>query len=200
MDENELIFQYPRSDQRSLLIENYKNRVTAAHIKQKKLLIFCVLFIVLTIAASSFSNILSVISAFALLAGIFVLKRNSEQHHFLEISAGESKAEFCYYQNGKATLYTIPYDSILASAIDEEKYDNVIIVIDKSKKLICTVIGKNGETYEKPCPEYISFRVKPFSSEQGFFLYYAPKLFGLSTDRLKILNTFGKESEYFNSF
>ena len=200
MNENELIFQYPRSDQRSLLIENYKNKVADTHSKQKKLLSCCVFFIALTIAVSSISDLLSAVSAIGLLVSIFFLKHNSDQHHFLEISASDHNIKFCYHQNDKATLYTLPYDSILTSAIDDEKYDNVIIVIDKSKKLICTVIGKNGEKYEKPCPEYISFRVKPFSSEQGFFLYYAPKLFGLSTDRLKILNTFGKENEYFNSF
>ncbi len=200
MHENELIFKYPRPDQRSLMIENYQNGVTAAHIKQRKLLICCVFLIMLTIIFSRFSSVLSVISAFALIASIFLLKRNSEQHQFLEISAGDDKVEFCYHQNGKSTLYTLPYDSILTSTIDEEKYENVIIVVDKSKDLNCTVTGKSGEKIEKPCPEYISLHVRPFSSEQGFFLYYAPKLFGLNTDRLKILNTFGRESEYFDSF
>lgn len=199
MHTNELIFQYPLSDQRSLMIENYNNRVKTAHKKQCRLLICSVFFIVLTIILSRVSSVLSIISALALLASIFFLKRNSEQQQFLEISAGENKVELCYHQNNKATTYSLPYDSILTSTIDEEKYENVIIVVDKSKDLNCTVTGKSGEKIEKPCPEYISLHVRPFSSEQGFFLYYAPKLFGLNTDRLKILNTFGRESEYFDS-
>lgn len=197
--ENKIIYQYPMEEQREVILNSYSHLVNLKHKKSKKLLILCAALLIATLVFIKISSLLSVITSIALLFSVCVLRKHNEFEHFLEITAYEDNVQFSYYSDNNRTVYIIPYEDIVSATIDENGYDNTVIVVKKEHHISCFSYDKNDNLIQKSCPECISFCLNPFSPEQGFFLYYAPKLFKFSSDRMKILNTFGNENDYFNS-
>lgn len=197
---NDIVYQYPLFIERDEIISKYDNIVKNKSKKQQKLLIFCIVSIIFTIIFSSINSTVTTISSIVLFIVMINMKRNSVGVHMLEITADIHKIDLIYHQNSKKTHISLPYKCIKSSLIDEKNYNKVIVYIENCSEIVYETIHKNGETSTCNYSSMIQFDINQFSSEQGFFLYYAPKLFNLNADRMKILNTFGPESVYFNSF
>lgn len=124
--------------------------------------------------------------------------------HALVIEAYESYIDLQFYtsEHSYSTRAHLLYSDIMALNLSD-KYDNVTIsYVNRSGKSYVRLIGADGtEQARKPKHDnFFSAELNPYTPEQGFFLYYAHKLFDVKINqktRKKILKKFGDEEMYF---
>lgn len=133
----------------------------------------------------------------------FYRKINS---HALVIEAYESyidlqyhSSEYSYYTNAH-----LLYSDIMALNFSD-KYDRVTIsYVNRSGKSYVRQFGADGKELKHNLKQdnFFSANLNAYTPEQGFFLYYAHKLFGTeqsTKERKKILKKFGDAELYFGS-
>lgn len=87
------------------------------------------------------------------------------------------------------------YDNIVLCNISNGCVSAMMIYQPQNSEEIC--IDRNGEkAFDNVLSGQLTFDINPYSYEQYFFLYVAPKLFKTSTKGWKTVKKFGTEYEY----
>ena len=91
------------------------------------------------------------------------------------------------------------YDNIVLCNISNGCGSAMMIYQPQNSEEIC--IDRNGEkAFDNVLSGQLTFDINPYSYEQYFFLYVAPKLFKTSTKGWKITKKFGTEYEYITKY
>lgn len=126
--------------------------------------------------------------------------------HALVIEAYESYIDLQFYtsEHSYSTNAHLLYSDIMALNLSD-KYDKVTVsYVNRSGKSYVRQVGADGtEQARKPkLDNFFSAELNPYTPEQGFFLYYAHKLFDVKINqkaRKKILKKFGDEEMFFGN-
>ncbi|WP_298486657.1 hypothetical protein [uncultured Ruminococcus sp.] len=120
----------------------------------------------------------------------------------IEIDAYETYMQITYLDNINSyprKTVKLYYDNIVLCNISNSCESAMMIYQPQNSEEIC--IDRNGEkTVENVLNGQLIFDINPYSYEQYFFLYVAPRLFKTSTKGWKTAKKFGTEYEYITKY
>lgn len=192
----EVYFEFPTAAAREEIIARYnaeKNRVKSK--MKRKTLTLTIVFMVF-ICFAFVSTIVSTIGVIALFILMLSLRRDPQGTSLTEIYATYDSMTLTVHSLLSDTKkYTIPYDAIIAATIDD-KYSYVSLAVNSAA---CTIENLSHKSNAKNTNSLIEFKLNSYSAEQGFFVFYAPKMIpNYNIDRVDAARIFGNEEKYFS--
>lgn len=192
----DVLFEFPTEDARDEILSHYnaEKRIVKERMKRKAL----TLAIVFTafICFAFVSTIVSTIGVVALFILMLSLRRTPRGTTLTEIYATYDMMIITVHSLMNDTKkYTIPYDAIRAATIDN-KYSVVTLAVNERE---CTIENLSHKKGAKETNSLLSFSLDSYSVEQGFFVFFAPKVIeNYNIDRVDVARVFGDEEKYFS--
>lgn len=202
MENEELIYEYPTQEERQEIVEQLA--ISKINSSKKNIVILVLIIIgILGIFTSSFIGdkleiIFFIVGIVTIILGFLSAKTLSEySEHITMITAYETFLHLEIYSNSNDFLREIElnYDDIILCSLSK-KYDKVTILYKYNVGSTYSAVKNSGEIIQKKHTGQITFDINPFSYEQYFFFYVAPKLFEIDMEEWKILKKFGNERNY----
>lgn len=201
MENEELLYEYPTQEERQEIVE----QLAVSKIgRSKKIIIFVMMIIgILCVFTSSqlgnkLEIALFIVGVVAIIVGFLSAKTLSwYSEHITMITAYETFLHLEIYSNSDDFFREIElnYDDIVLCSLSK-KYDKVTILYKYNVGSTYSAVKNSGEIIQKKHTGQITFDINPFSYEQYFFFYVAPKLFEIDMEEWKILKKFGNERNY----
>lgn len=138
--------------------------------------------------------------------GVTLIGFKKVNSHFLSINAYETYIDLAYYSSNReyCSYAHLLYNDIYSMNLGGKNYDKVTLsFVNKSGKSYIKNIYKDGSeklSVNVKTENFYSCDLNVNSGEQGFFIYYADRLFQTKMSdkkKKKLRNIFGDEEDYY---